>query len=421
MSATAPPTELSDSDAAQKHEAVQKVLANTGFQRSHRLSQLLSYIAERTLARDFDALKEPVIGQRVFSRPANYSSGDDNIVRVSVRQLRRKLEDYYATDGAPDGIRLVIPKGSYALEFQSIASQATRAAPTQSRSKRRKYWPYVSTALAGICAGVLLMGTFFPRRAAPRPSTALLSLIAPAEGQRLLVVVPDFGIQTYRELAGRTLSLQDYLARRFLEPEGLSGLPPQVASLAGRLFANPATQGFILDLIPRFATIVPPEALSVRHPSTLAMEDFAKDNALLISGPNGDPWVQLFDRDLNFQIANDLDRRKSHIENRHPAGSEKRDYYNFTDSSGTVVCYARIAYLHGLSHTNHVLLVGGPHNASTEAAARFLTSPDSLPTILRLFHVANPQQLPSFELLVRSQALGNAPWTMKIIGHRLVP
>lgn len=420
MSATAPPTELSESTAAQKQDAVQKVLANAGFQRSHRLSQLLSYIAERTLACDLDALKEPVIGQRVFSRPADYSSGDDNIVRVSVRQLRRKLEDYYAADGAQDEIRLVIPKGSYALEFQSLAAQGAGIS-TEVRSGQRNFWPFIATAIAGICVGGLLAGLLLPRKAAPRPSTALLSLIAPAEGQRLLVVVPDFGIQTYRELAGHTLSLQDYLARRFLEPDGLSGLPPKVASLAGRLFANPATQSFVLDLIPRFATIVRPEALSVRHPSTLAMEDFAKDNALLISGPNGDPWVQLFDRNLNFQIANDLDHRKSHIENRSPAGSEKKEYYNFTDSSGTVVCYARIAYLHGLSHTNHVLLVGGPHNASTEAAARFLTSPDSLPTILRLFHAANPGQLPSFELLVRSQALGNAPWTMDIIAHRLVP
>jgi hypothetical protein len=411
-------------DAALRQDAIQRVLSSAGFQRSHRLSQLLSYIADRTLERDFEALKESAIGHQVFARSATYNSADDTIVRVSVRQLRRKLEDYYTTEGVGDKMRVTIPKGSYALSFQLADCHTSETAepPAFEAGKPGRFWPFATTAIIATCMGALLAALFLPprRETLPRTPTAVLSLLTPASGQRLLVVVPDFGIQLYRQLTGQTLSLQDYVARRFVQPASVEKLPAEIRRSADRLFSDPATQAFVLDLIPRFATIIPPAALSVRHPSTLSVEDFTKDNALLISGPNGDPWVQLFDRALNFQIVNDLDRRRSHIENRQPRGSEQKEYYNYTDASGTVACFARIAYLRGLSHTSHILLAGGPHNASTEAASRFLTSPDSLPALLKLFHVATPQQLPSFEILVRSRALGNAPWTMTIEAARTI-
>ncbi len=79
------------------------------------------------------------------------------------------------------------------------------------------------------------------------------------------------------------------------------------------------------------------------------MKDFEGDNALLISGPYGDPWVQLYDHSLNFQIETGGDNRSAHIVNRKPQGNEKREYWNFVDSDQTTICYARLAYLPGLT------------------------------------------------------------------------
>ncbi|MGH9652021.1 MAG: hypothetical protein ACRD6B_00935, partial [Bryobacteraceae bacterium] len=99
----------------------------------------------------------------------------------------------------------------------------------------------------------------------------------------------------------------------------------------------------------------------------------------------------------------------------------KKDYYNYVDPSNTTVCYARVAYLTGLTAGTHVLLAGGPHIASTEAACLFLTRHESLSEVRKLFHLSSSGHLPYFELLIQARALGNAPWEMKIVAGRIVP
>jgi hypothetical protein len=405
--------------------AVGCVLASAAFQRSHRLSQLLRYLAEHTASGDVEGVKEAAIGQRVFGRPPNYNSAEDNIVRANIRQLRLKLEEYYAGPGAADPWIVSLPKGSYSLAVERrhgpVAPETTLPAGT---TQRRAWSKPAAIGVACGAAAFLILTFAFPRPAAVEPPRAgsprcLLGLLAANPGQRLSVVVPDADVQMYQRLTGRTVALQDYLARKFTRAEALQDVSPALAASADALFRHVNTQSFVLDLIPRFAQVIPPSQLSVRHPSTLAVSDFEKDNALLISGPYGDPWVQLFDPNLNFQVAIDADKR-AYIANRAPRASEQKTYYNYTDASHTVFCYARIAYLPGLSASNRVLLAGGPHTASTDAACRFLTRPDSLMAVYRLFHVNSPAQLPWFELLVEARALGNSPWSMRILAHRVV-
>ena len=416
---------LEDRTAKSLQLAVDRVLASSCFQRSPRLQELLGYLAEQTLKGDSDALKESVIGHRLFKRPMDYSAAEDNIVRSNVRQLRLKLEEFYSTLGGIDGSRVTIPKGSYGIVLQEIAvappirvtvNPEQQEPPKSSPTSRR----LIAIAVVSwvICAALVLV-LILSQHQGHGPSS-LLALLAPQPGRRLLVVVPDANVQLYQRLTGHPVTLQDYIAHRFVQPEELTKISPAFAQYADALFHSAATQGFVLGLIPVFAQVVGPEFLSVRTPDTLTVKDFEGDNALLISGPYGDPWVQLFDHSLNFQIETGGDNRFAHMVNRKPQGNEKREYWNFVDADQTTICYARIAYLPGLTPGSRVLLTGGPHTASTEAASLFLTRSDSVQQICRLFHVTRPSQLPWFELLVEARALGNSPWTMRILASRTV-
>ena len=404
-------------------EAVERVLASPAFRRSHRLSQLLQYLAEHTVGGDVEGLKEQAIGQRVFGRPATYSSAEDNIVRSNIRQLRLKLEEYYAGPGAGDAAHVVLPKGSYSLLVERPAAAILEVPAAADEAKRNWRRSAVGGAACGLAvvaiAGALM--PWMPTRAAVEPAVprCLLGLIAPNPGQRLLVVVPDADVQLYQRLTGQAVSLQKYLERHFTEPKALQAAGPELSSRTEALFHNITTQSFVLDLIPKFAQVVPPAQLSVRHPATLTVSDFEHDNAVLISGPNGDPWVQLFDGGLNFQIENE-GQGPAHIRNRAPQEGEQDKYSNYKDSKGTDICYARIAYLPGLASGGRALLAGGPHTASTQAACRWLTDRDSLETVERLFGVKTGGRLPWFELLVESRALGNSPWSMRVLAHRVV-
>lgn len=408
-------------------EAVQRILDSSIFQRARRLSQLLAYMAERTSEHDFDSLKEHVIGHRVFNRPAAYNPAEDNIVRSNVHQLRLKLAEYNAIAGSSELWRVTVPKGSYALALEPPAVSESRASDSTPPTLTAP-WPFrrivISSSVVVMAVAVVLAIYFFAKPARASKASVpncLLHLLAPHPGQRLTVVTPDANVQTYQRLTGRTVSLQEYVNRGFLRPEELRRVLPSLASSAHVLFQESVTQSFVLDVVPRFARAVPSATLSVRNPDSIGMKDFEKDNAILISGPYGDPWVQLFDRDLNFQIETYEGNRRAHIVDRHPKGSERREYNNYADPSNTTVCYARVAYLPGLTAGTHVLLAGGPHVASTEAACLFLTRPEAVSAVRKRFHVKPSDRLPYFELLIEARALGNAPWQMSIVAGRTVP
>lgn len=424
-------------DSTHLQGSVEQVLASPQFKRSHRLSELLSYLAKHTSSSDLDSLKETVIGERVFHRSPQYNPAEDNIVRSNVHQLRLKLKEYYATAGASDPWCVTIPKGSYLLVLEERhraterdAGNAASPAPLVSAGSPRRgariLW--LATALiAGCLVAAIAFGIYLavtPARAVKTGAPdSLLTLIAPHPGQRLLVVVPDANLQLYERLTGRTVGLQGYLKvrKQFAQPKSLQGLPPGMVPFADTTFAQSVTQSFVLNIIPRFVRAVPHSVLSIINPESLQMTDFESNNVALISGPNGDPWVRLFDRSLNFQIEAQRGSNLTHIVDRQPRPGEKDIYANHVDGSGTAVSYARVAYVPGLTPGSKVLLAGGPSDYSTESACRFLTGPSALAMVRGRFHVAPNQQIPYFELLIETRALQDSPWEADIVAARIVP
>ena len=87
------------------------------FAGSDRLCALLSFIVEETLAGRGDSLKESVIGNEIYGRTPGYDPRIDSAVRVEARRLRRKLDEYYAGEGADAGIRIEMPTGRYAVNI----------------------------------------------------------------------------------------------------------------------------------------------------------------------------------------------------------------------------------------------------------------------------------------------------------------
>lgn len=404
-----PPTvdRLATSEPFELAKIVQGVLASATFKRSPRLSQLLAYLAYQTQSGAKGNLKEAAIGQAVFGRSATYNAAEDNIVRSNVRQLRFKLEEYYASPGgAAEEWRISVPKGSYnvvLIQNRSGPEQSFQDPEIESQDPRvgARIWRTVACLACLILGGV--GGYFLHQEPAQVPAKApesLISLLNPGPGRRVLVVVPDAGVQLYQRLTNRTVDVNRYVSVPFENAPGAERLPAVFAPWASDLFHSSTTQSFILNLIPPLLKATAPVDLSLRHPSNVVTADFERDNALLISGPFGNPWVQLFDRDLNFQITFDQKSRAAKLINRHPNPGEKTEYVNYTEASGTVVCYARLAYLPGLSTTSRILLMGGPHNVSTEAAALFVTRPNILRQLCRIFHVDKPAALPWFELVI---------------------
>ena len=108
---------VDDVTKTQVNEALERILASEDFAASPRLSEMLSFVVQRSLEGRTARLKAFNIAHHVFGRDESFDATTDPLVRVQASRLRKAIERYYLTTGAYDRVRISIPKGGYAAKF----------------------------------------------------------------------------------------------------------------------------------------------------------------------------------------------------------------------------------------------------------------------------------------------------------------
>ncbi|MEO8099191.1 MAG: hypothetical protein ABI811_15915 [Acidobacteriota bacterium] len=123
---------------------VQRILQSKTFRTSEVHRNLLTYLAEKSLAGESDSLKEYTVGLDVFSKPSSYDPRQESTVRMHVARLRQKLSEYYRTEGVDDPIFVDLPKGGFRVTFEPrptpAAVEAEPAAETSVAAHTKRYW-----------------------------------------------------------------------------------------------------------------------------------------------------------------------------------------------------------------------------------------------------------------------------------------
>ena len=70
---------------------IQRIIQSKTFRTSEVHRNLLTYLAEKSLAGESDSLKEYTVGLDVFAKPASYDPRQESTVRMHVGRLRQKL------------------------------------------------------------------------------------------------------------------------------------------------------------------------------------------------------------------------------------------------------------------------------------------------------------------------------------------
>ena len=129
---------------------LESVLASTLFVRSPRLSRLLQYLCNKYFEGSTEEVKEYQIGVEVLGRPPSFDPAEDAAARVEAHRLRKRLKEYYETEGRSHALRIEVPLGHYAVAFQTVTvepppeekeeevqSSATPCVPTAFQSPQR--------------------------------------------------------------------------------------------------------------------------------------------------------------------------------------------------------------------------------------------------------------------------------------------
>jgi hypothetical protein len=413
---SAPPgqkTQGIDLSTDEHWQAVLRVLASENFAKSTRLSAFLSYVAERTLLGRQEEVTEQQIGVHVFGRPVNYNPGDDNIVRQTARQLRQRLALYYQEEGRSETIQILVPRGGYITQFQpsdaleakyelpasSIlhtdatattlpelhaleAAENAAAAPIKQASTRWPImWLYISV---GVVLGVLLMlvtGKILQMRDSPATASDPLWNALVSSGQKPMIVVGDAGLNMYDNLARREVGLDEYIRQNYMHT-------PEAQTPPGYKWAPMADRRYIgitdLLLIQRLGQLqeFKNSPLDIRIARDIHFSDLGNSNAILIGGPNYNPWVHVFDKSIDFQMHYDGVQNILSISNRAPADGEMSTYA-WSEGDPSRTGYAIISLTDNVQATGKVLILEWTTMSGVQTATDFLFNPELMGPIIK--------------------------------------
>jgi len=117
-----PKTPVQSAQGAERAEldAVAEALA-----RSPRLARLVRYLGEKYFQGEIDQLHEYNIATEVFGRSkTTFDAGEDAIARVEAHRLRKRLKEFYETEGKDHPLQLSLPSGTYVPVFTHNAVDA---------------------------------------------------------------------------------------------------------------------------------------------------------------------------------------------------------------------------------------------------------------------------------------------------------
>src|SRR5689334_14155771 len=134
-----------------------KILSSRTFSKADRASRFLRFAVRQYLEGKSTELKEYVIGVEVLGRKPDFDPRVDTIVRAEAKRLRTRLDEYYASLGKHDEIRISIPKGTYVPTFDrnDVPSNSIPAQEPLRSSSRYLFWLLSASGLIAVVAVLL--------------------------------------------------------------------------------------------------------------------------------------------------------------------------------------------------------------------------------------------------------------------------
>jgi hypothetical protein len=439
---------------------VRRITASRGFQKSKFLTNFLLFIAHRALSGRADTINEQEIGIHVFDREKQFNRGDDNIVRNYARTLRKRIDLYFVQEGKDEPLRLHVPRGGYvpifapreraqvdsisqddsALPLQPVAADAMPREPhslsSPTPTTQRVLWLSLALLVTGALAGVGLdrLGTsnwLHHETAAEHLSRVLWKSVF-ARDRDTFIVPSDGGLVILHRFLQQPTTLSDYINGAYKNPNiiasGLRALTqttaaseiPTLSHKVTTLGDRRYTSMVDLDLASRLARQrdVVPERLLIRYARDLRMDDLKTGDAILIGSVDSNPWVELFQPQLNFQFDDGgAFGGSSTILNRNPRAGEQATYASVAGDPRQRT-YGVVAYVPNLNGTARVLIIEGINMAGTEAAGEFLLDPVRMQPVLQ--KATRPDgQLRSFEILLQTESIAANSSQAQVLSERV--
>jgi len=429
-------------------EVAQRVAESQYFRKGPKLRAFLLYVCENAILGRSENLTAQLIGTRVFGRSPEFDLSEDNIVRVEARELRKRLETYFAVEGCDEPVVIEIPKGSYAPVFR-LRTPVTapevielQAAPMPAEpviaAERKRSWlaPMLAAVacLAIAAAGWLAAENGRLRQQLPGPSSAslafysdLLGTMGKIPGRETLLVLSDPNVLIY--YASKTNDPAP-LPRSFRAPLELKtslgfllrptevSFPYQFLSLSRGEYTGmgEAVAAFrlaqLMQSLGRQAHLTQTRFLNWDH--------VEKQDMVLLGGPSSNDWSYQNDSKSSFAFVGIGDA----IEIAKPLPGEQKRYERkgWSTAGAAEIDYGVIKMLTS-PYGFKTLLFAGVTSAGTAGVAEFFSTPQQMAAVHKSIRAAAPgKAFPSdWEVLLRIAVRDNLPVATSAVAVRPAP
>jgi len=417
---------------------VRRIIHSSTFAKSERLSSFLSCICDLTLSGRASEINEQKIGTSVFGRPPDYDSSVDGIVRPQASRLRQRLNLYFSGEGADEPIRITLPRGSYVPVFEPhsapkpavippdvpeavpsvlVPSDVT-ATPAPRRRSSNVAWTLGILLLILLLAFCVRTMTLEPANA---PSASNVPTFHPFwslllnPDRRSMIVPSDTGLVMWQGATKQSVDLSGYMSGSYRAQSAGESSKGQVdpADLASRRYTSIVD----LNIVKEFTQIADSQKtkLQLTYARDLRPNDLKEANVVLIGAPAANPWVELFEPQMNF-VFSEARIRQYTVLNRVPKGTEPANWTSDYDDAHHRV-YGVVAFLPNLSGAGSVLILEGTSMAGTECAWDFVSDDSSLLPFLNRIRRADGT-IPHFQLVLDSINLTGSSVKRNVLAWR---
>jgi hypothetical protein len=411
---------------------VQRISSSTALKNSPRLLQLFRYLCERALTAPGEFISEQQIGVEVFGREPGYNSDGDTIVRTQVSHLRKKLLQYFLSDGTEEPITVEIPIGSYVPLFQPRKEPArsqkgnvngdVAAAPGKapSRAVARGVWIAIA-ALLVTCSWLAWQNW---RLRAERLSAASRSPYLDHlwkqlfdNGRPTSIVTSDANAMFFSDLMERPVPLEEYRDPTYPSALLKKWVPdPSTRTLMGHFMSTYLTSSQDAIAVSRITAVGQLHKISTTE---VYARDFrwepVLNNIIFLGHRKANPWVELFDNQLNFTYEWHPEARKGLMRNRAPKPGESETYEWNVPSNTT---YATLAYMPTSGGT--AILIGGTDMTAVDAGSHFLCDEDAIQKLHAALGIDLTQKVPYFEALIVARRARNIAYEPQLVSVRVL-
>ena len=434
-----------DAGSAECVGLLERVVNSRELKRALRLRELLDYIGKQSQSSPHHTIREQEIGEAVFGRPEDYDTSLDNIVRVNVSELRKRLAHFFQDEGAAEPIIIEIPRGGYlpvflarAVDHEASAAEVAPlpppvslrevdtaaiavpgdavAVPSSPRKHRAALLAVLVAALLG-CGLLIWENHRLAVQLQPWKTDALVASFWSnffTSGDEVDIVTADTSFAMAEDILGQTISLNDYLDYGYKDlSEQASLSPDKKHALKVILGRNNGSIGdfqaakLFMDLDAHSP------AMKLASARSYTPESIKANNVILIGGRQSNPWVDLYKDRMNFFMEYEPGIERSYVINRSPQPGEKPLYEVLQDRNRS---YSVVAFMPNINDRSYVLILSGTDSQATHAAAAFVTSPEGLAQIRQKMPTG---RFPYFELVLSSSRLSGTTLHTEIVASRL--